>query len=159
MSETFLKIDGIPGESKRKGMEDTIEIDSFAWSESQSGTAKTGSGVIQSGVSMNDFSFVAPVSKASAKLLIACAEGKTIATAELSCRKAVGTAQEVYLKYKFTNFVISSYSMGGGGGGTPSDSFAFNFEKIEIEYKPQKDDGTLDAAITAGYNLKEMAKV
>ena len=159
MSEMFLKIDDVPGESKREGMEDTIEISSFSWGETQSGAAQTGSGVTESGVNMQDFCFVAPVSKASPKLLVKCAGGKTIPSAEFSCRKSVGDKQDVYLKYKFTNFVIASYQMTGADTGSPTDQFAFNFEKIEIEYKPQKDDGTLDAAVTSGYNLKTMKPV
>lgn len=159
MSEMFLKVEDAPGESKREGMEDTIEITSFSWLERQKGAARTGSGVTESGVDMGDFRFVAPVSKASPKLLVKCAGGKTIPSAEFSCRKSVGDKQDVFLKYKFTNFVISSYQMTGADTGSPMDEFAFNFEKIEIEYKPQKDDGTLDAAVTAGYNLKTMKPV
>jgi type VI secretion system secreted protein Hcp len=158
MNEMFLKIDDIPGESKRKGMENTIEIASFSWGAAQAGSAQVGSGVTESGVRMQDFNFIAPASKASPKLLLNCAVGKTLPTAEFICRKAVGDKQDVYIKYKFTNFVVSSYQMSGSDG-APTDSFALNFEKIEVEYKPQKDDGTLDAAVTAGFNLKEMQKV
>jgi type VI secretion system secreted protein Hcp len=158
MQEMFLKIDDIPGESKRSGMENTIEISSFSWGAAQSGSARVGSGVTESGVTMQDFSFVAPSSKASPKLLLNCSVGKTLPKAEFFVRKSVGDKQDTYIKYTFTNFVVSSYVMSGSEG-SPTDSFSLNFEKIETEYKPQKDDGSLDAAVTAGFNLKEMKKV
>jgi type VI protein secretion system component Hcp len=37
---------------------------------------------------------------------------------------------------------------------TANDAFSLNFAKIEVEYRAQKDDGTLDSAVTAGYDLK-----
>jgi type VI secretion system Hcp family effector len=153
----FLKIDDIPGESPREGVEDQIEIEDFRWEESQPGGAKTGKGVTQNGVKMSDFVFVAPVSKASPKLMVNCATGKTLPTAEFVCRKAVGDKQDIYLKYTFTNFMVSNYQMVVGSDGAPRDNFSLNFEKIEMEYKPQAEGGGLDAAVTSGFSLKTMA--
>lgn len=156
-AEYFLKIDTIEGESDKKGFEKQIEIQSFSWGESQSGSSDTGSGGGTGKVSMGDFSFVTSLNKASPKLFLACATGQAIKSAELSARKA-GGKQEVYLKWKFSDLLISSYQTGGSGE-APTDSFSFNFSKVEVEYKPQKADGSMDAAITAGYDLKKMDKV
>jgi type VI secretion system secreted protein Hcp len=41
----------------------------------------------------------------------------------------------------------------------PIDQVSFNFTKIEVSYAPQKADGSLDAAIPAGYDLKLGQKV
>ena len=41
----------------------------------------------------------------------------------------------------------------------PTDQISLNFSKIEIEYKPQKADGSLDGSINAGYNLKTNKQV
>jgi type VI secretion system secreted protein Hcp len=41
----------------------------------------------------------------------------------------------------------------------PVDQISFNFSKIEYEYKPQKPDGTLDAPVKTGYDLKLNVKV
>jgi type VI secretion system secreted protein Hcp len=35
------------------------------------------------------------------------------------------------------------------------DQFSLNFAKIRFEYKVQKNDGSLEPAITGGWNLKE----
>jgi type VI secretion system secreted protein Hcp len=51
----------------------------------------------------------------------------------------------------------SSYQTDGSGHSdvVPTDQISINFSKIEIEYKPQKPDGTLDGPVKVGYNLKE----
>jgi type VI secretion system secreted protein Hcp len=156
-AEYFLKIDTIEGESEKKGFEKQLEIQSFSWAESQAGSSDMGTGGGTGKVSMGDFNFVIPISKASPKLFLACATGQAIKSAEFSARKA-GGKQEAYLKWKFSDLLISSFQSSGSGE-TPTDSFSFNFSKIEVEYKPQNADGSLGAAVTAGYDLKIMDKV
>ena len=41
----------------------------------------------------------------------------------------------------------------------PSDQITFNFTRIELTYAPQKADGSLDAAVPAGFDLKTGTKV
>jgi len=159
-ADYFLKIDTIDGESEKKGFEKQIEIDSFSWGESQGGSHSTGGGGGEGKVTMNDFQFTTKANASSPKLMLACATGQHIPKAVLTARKA-GGKQEEYLKWKFTDITIASYHTGGADGGdtVPTESFAIAFSKIEVEYKPQKKDGSLGAAVTTGYDLKAMAKV
>ncbi len=64
----FLKIDGIPGESKDHKHKDEIDILSWSWGESQTGTMRTGGGGGAGKVNMQDFHFVMKVNKATPKL-------------------------------------------------------------------------------------------
>jgi type VI secretion system secreted protein Hcp len=41
----------------------------------------------------------------------------------------------------------------------PVDEISLNFGKVQMEYKPQKADGSLDAAIVTGWDLKQNIKV
>ena len=52
--------------------------------------------------------------------------------------------------------LISSYQTGGseGSNAVPTDQVSFNFAKIDVTYKPQKADGSLDAGIHFKYDLK-----
>ena len=156
----FLKIDGIDGESLQKGHEKEIEIMSFSWGESNAGSFSGNLGGGSGKVSMQDFHFTVPVNKASPKLFLACATGEHIKSAVLVCRKA-GKEQQEFLKWKFSDLLISSYQTGGSsdGGVLPIDQVSFNFSKIEVSYAPQKQDGSLDAALPAGYDLKAGQKV
>jgi type VI secretion system secreted protein Hcp len=151
----FLKIDGIEGESQDSKHKGEIEIDSFSWGASQTGTANRGGGMGAGKVAMQDFSFLMKINKASPKLMLACANGSHIKNATLVCRKA-GKDQQEYLKIIFSDLLVSSYETTGTGDSNviPSDKISLNFTKIEIEYKEQKPDGTLGGTMKAWYDLK-----
>jgi type VI secretion system secreted protein Hcp len=156
----FLKIDGIEGESQDGKHKGEIDLESWSWGATQSGTSAGGGGGGAGKVSMQDFHFVMKVNKATPKLIEACATGKPAGKATLTCRKAGGEQGE-FLKYTFSDAIISSYQTGGSGGSdiTPTEQISFNYAKMEVEYKEQKADGTLGGAIKAGYDLKKNEKV
>lgn len=156
----FLKIDGIDGESQDHKHSKEIEVQSWSWGESNSGSSASGGGAGAGKVSMQDFHFTVNASKASPKLLLACAVGEHIKKAKLTCRKA-GKDQQEYLVIDFTDILISSFQTGGSAGSSvlPMDNVSFNYTKIEYEYKPQKADGTLDAGVKVGYDIKKSQKV
>jgi len=151
----FLKIDGIDGESPDEKHKNEIEVVAWSFGEKQTGTAAYGGGTGAGKVQMRDFSFSMKVNKASPKLFLYCATGEPVKKAVLACRKA-GKEQQEYLKWTFSDLLISSYQTGGTDSNDviPLDEITFNFAKVEVEYKAQKPDGTLDGAIKTGYDLK-----
>ncbi len=160
VTDYFLKIKGIEGESSDKDHKGEIDVQSWSWGETQSGTHSSGGGGGAGRVSMQDFHFTMKVNKATPKLMLACATGEHIAEAVLTCRKAGGQQQE-YLKVTFSDLLVSSYQTGGAASSDviPTDQISLNFSKIEFEYKEQKQDGTLGGAIKAGYNVKQNVKI
>lgn len=155
----FLKVDGIDGESTDDKHKNEIDLESWSWGETNAGTSRAGGGGGAGKVVMQDFHFVMKVNKATPKLMLACATGQHIKEAKLVCRKAGGDQQE-YMSIKFSDLLVSSYQTGGSQGEViPVDQIGFNFSKIEFEYKPQKADGSLDAPIKTGYDLKLNKKV
>lgn len=155
----FLKIDGVDGESTDKAHKGEIDVMSWSWGESNSGSSSAGGGGGAGKVSMQDFHFVMQFNKASPKLILACATGEHVKEATLVCRKAGGDQQE-YMKIKMSELIISSYQTGGSAGDViPVDQIALNFSKIEVEYKPQKADGSLDSPVKTGYDLKKNTKL
>lgn len=158
----FLKIDGIEGESTDAKHRGEIEILSFSWGVSQTGSFAGGGGGGGAGkASFQDLSFVTTTSKASPKLFLASASGQHIKEATLTLTKVADKKgeQQEYLKIKLTDVLVSSYSQGGSTGGVPTDSFSLNFAKIEVEYRPTNPDGSLDAPVRAGWDVKANAKV
>ena len=151
----FLKIDGIDGEAQDKTHKNEIQLESWSFGATQSGTAAVGMGMGAGKVQMGDFHFVMRSNKASPKLFLACADGEHIKKAVLTCRKA-GKEQQEYLKFTFTECLVSSYQTGGSSHSDvlPLDQISLNFGKIEFEYKEQKADGTLGGAVKSGYDLK-----
>ena len=155
----FLKLDGIEGESPDSKHKGEIEIESFSWGATQTGSHAAGGGGGAGKVSMQDFHFVMKVNKASPKLMLACANGEHLKSALLTARKA-GKDQQEYLKVTMSDLLVSSYQTGGSNGGeVPMDQISLNFSKLEYEYKEQKADGTLGGAVKTGYDLKLNKKV
>ena len=151
----FLKIDGIQGESRGDRHKDEIEIESFSWGETQSGTFAVGGGGGSGKISMQDFHFTMPVNKASPALFLACAQGDHIKNAILTCRKA-GRDQQEFLKVTMNNVLVSSFQIGGAGGVVPTDQISLNFAKIEVEYQEQDATGKLVGSIKTWFDLKSM---
>ena len=156
----FLKIDTIPGESGDAKHKDEIQVLSFSFGESQSGTMAFGGGGGAGKVQMQDFHFLMNVNKASPKLFLACATGGHIDEAVLTCRKAGGKQHE-YLVITMKDVMVTSYQTGGSAHGdvVPTDQFALNFAQIKWEYKEQKADGSLAPAIKAGWDVKANKKI
>lgn len=155
----FLKIDGagIKGESPVTGFSDYMQIDSYSFGASQSGTFHFGGGGGGGKVSMNDFHFTMKMNKASPKLFEAMATGEHLKTATLVSRKAGGKAPVEFMKVTMTDCLISSFSHGGHGGGDeiPMEQISLNFAKVLFTYKEQKADGTAGSAIDGGWDAKK----
>jgi type VI secretion system secreted protein Hcp len=156
----FLKIDGIEGESKDSKHAGEIDVDSWSWGATQPGAHAAGGGGGAGKVAMQDFHFTMKVNKSSSKLMLACANGQHIPKAVLTCRKA-GKDQQEYMTVTMSDFLVSSYQAGGSASSEvqPVDQISLNFAKIEIAYKEQQKDGSLSAAIKAGYDLKAMKAI
>lgn len=154
----FLKLDGIPGESKDSKHAGEIDVLSFSLGVAQTGTS-AGGGAGTGKAIFQDISFVATMNKASPKLFEASASGKYIKEAVLTAVKVDKKDRQEYLIVKMTDVLVSSYQTGGSSGNVPVDQFSINYAKIEIEYRPTNPDGTLGTPIKAGWDLKENALV
>jgi type VI secretion system secreted protein Hcp len=148
----FLKIDGIPGESQDDKHKGEIDVLSWSWGESQTGTMGTGGGGGAGKVDMQDFHFGMHVNKSTPKLILACAGGDHIKKAVLTCRKA-GKTQQEFLIYTFGDVLVSSYQTAATNE-IPKEEVSLNYTTMEVEYKAQKPDGSLDGGIKAGWNTK-----
>ena len=183
ISDFFLKIDGIEGESADHKHRNEIDIRSFRWSEKQSSThhSSRGAGGLGTGkVQMEDISFSMMTNKASPKLMLACATGQHIKEATLVCRKAGGDQQE-YLKIKFADFIVSSFELASDenweataervgaarqyaskhpdSGLLTVESFSLAFSKIWFEYSPQAVAGNVANPVMTGYDVIRNVKL
>src|SRR5262244_769126 len=123
----FLKIDGMEGESGDSKHKNEIQVESFSFGATQSGTFAHGSGGGAGKVQMQDFHITMKVSKASETLALACASGQHIKKAILYVRKA-GGQQEDYYQVTFSDLLVSSYAIGGASRGDilPVDQVSLN---------------------------------
>jgi type VI secretion system secreted protein Hcp len=151
----FIKFDGIKGESTDAKHKDEVDVESWSWGETHVAGPGGGGGGGAGKVSMQDFHFVMRLNSASIGLMKACATGQHIKGATLSARKA-GKEQQEYLVIKLDDVLITSYQTGASEGGdiVPTDQVSFNFAKIDVEYRQQKADGSLDVGIHFKYDIK-----
>ena len=150
----FIKFDGIKGESTDAKHKDEIDVESWSWGETHATGGPSSGGGGAGKVAMQDFHFVMGLNRASVGLMKACATGQHIKTATLSARKA-GKGQQEYLTFKFHDVLVSSFQTSGSEETfVPTDSVSLNFAKIEVEYKPQKADGSLGSPVEFRYDLK-----
>jgi type VI secretion system secreted protein Hcp len=161
-TDYFIKIETIKeGECTKKGFEKYIEVESFSWGVTQGGTHSHGTGGGAGKVEMGDFVILKMIDASSPKLLLNCAKGSHIGEAVFIARKA-GGGQQVFLVYTLSGSLVTSYKIltGGSWGSHPEEKanailiekITIAFTKIEMAYKPQKADGSMDAAIMAGWD-------
>ncbi len=157
--DIFIKIDTVTGESHDSKHKDEIDIVSWHWGMAQSGSRHLGGGGGTGKVTVHDLSFVKYIDKASTDLMLFCCNGKHIPEATLTVRKAGETALE-YVKIKMTDCLIASVDTGGSGEQERlTESVTLNFSKVEVEYTPQKPDGSGDAATKMGWDISKNEKV
>jgi type VI secretion system secreted protein Hcp len=152
-SDIFAKIGDIKGESLDAKHKDEIEILSFSWGVSNSGSAATGSGAGSGKATFQDFVVVHNIDKASPDLMRACATGTHLKEATITHRKS-GKGQQEFLVVKMNDVIITGVTHGGATGQPYSETVSLAFAKVDLEYKPQKPDGSLDAAVVFKYDLK-----
>jgi len=149
----FIKIGDIKGESPDDKHKDEIDVLSWSWGMSQSGSTHYGSGGGSGKVNVQDISLTKWVDKASPVLMKMCCNGKHYPEALLTVRKAGENALE-YIKIKMEDVLISSIQTGGGKGDDRlSENVTLNFAKVSVDYTPQKKDGSGDAAIKMGWDI------
>lgn len=130
--DMFLKLDGIPGESKDAKHKD--EIDVYSWSWGISVPIATGGGGGASGrATPKELVVVKEIDKSTPILMKACCEGQHIQGGTLTLVNKETRLE--YLKIKMTDILISNYQTGGSnaGGAIPVDQISFNFSQINVQ--------------------------
>ena len=154
-SDIFAKIGDIKGESLDDKHKDEIEVLSFSWGVTNHAAVPSGGGGGAGKATFQDLSIVHRIDKASPQLLLACATGKHLPDATITHRKA-GKGQQEYLIVKMNDVIITGVVHSGSAGqqAATSETVSMAFAKVDVEYKPQKQDGSLDAGVHFKYDIK-----
>src|SRR5262249_42588122 len=130
-----------------------IELVSFSWGLTQSGTT-TGGGGGAGKAHFQDFHFTQQTTKASPQLMLACASGQHLKSAVLTGRKT-GKAQIEFLTIKLTDVLVSSFEEAGSDGEpSPMESVSLNYAKIQLTYRGQDATGKPLPDVNAGWDAK-----
>lgn len=152
----YLFIDGVEGPSTSKAGH--IDVLSFSWGVSQTAVYGTGASGKEAKAGRADFSnltIMKVLDKTSPLLADHCASGDILKKVYIVYDKPVGTEQQDYFRIYLKDALITSLQLSGSNE-NPTESVSFAFQAVEIAYKAEKDDGTLDAAVPKGYDLETL---
>ncbi len=149
----YLKIDGVQGPSTSKT--DCIDILSFSFGVNQSSTYGAGASGKEAKAGRADFqnlSIMKVLDKTSPLIFDHCATGNILKEVVLYYDKPVGDKQEDYFKVTLTDALITSQQLSGSSE-NPTESVSFAFQKVEVAYAAEGDDGALEAFVPKGFDL------
>jgi type VI secretion system secreted protein Hcp len=153
-TDMTLKLKGIEGESVRKGHENEIDVLSFSYGATQSGTAHDGTGSTAGKANVQDLSITKKVDKSTPLLFGACLSGKHVDEAVLTCQKAGGDSKVAYLKVTLTQVLVTSISTGASASDDQvMETVSLNYATIKEEYTPQTGKGAGGGAVVQGWNV------
>ena len=149
-----LRLDDIAGESKKDGYEAQIDVTSWSFGMSQSGTWHTGGGGGGGIVNMQDITLTKLIDAASCDLMARCCDGSHIPTGTLTVAKVGGSNLDYYV-IELEKIIISSVQTSGTAGGDDVvETVSLNFAVVKIKYKEQADDGSAKAEYEMGFNVE-----
>ena len=105
-------------------------------------------------MTFHDLTFTHQIDSASPLLLKACATGEHLRDARITFRKA-GGGQQDFLTVTMTDVRITSVTMSASAeADTTLEEVVLAFAKVDLEYTPQKADGSAGAGIHFTHDLK-----
>ena len=153
-SDIFAKIGDIKGESLDVKHKNEIEVLSFSWGVANTSVIGPGGGGGGAGkATFQDLVIVHNIDKASPLLMRACATGTHLKEATITHRKP-GKGQHEFLIVKMNDVIITGVSHGGSREQAAAESVSLAFAKVDLEYRPQKPDGSPDVSVHFKYDLK-----
>jgi type VI secretion system secreted protein Hcp len=129
--QSFLKIEGIKGESTDRYHKDQIMVDSFSL-----GAHSSGGGGGAGKVTIQSFTITKPIDKSTPLLLLGAASGKNYKEMVLSFERKAGGTQQDYLKFTFENVLISGITDGSSSKLVPEEQVTFTFQKCKETFIP-----------------------
>jgi type VI secretion system secreted protein Hcp len=144
--DMFIKIGDIKGESQAQNHKDEIDVLAWSWGMSNSGTTHEGGGGGAGKANVQDFSFTKFTDLSSTEFMLRTLNGDPIPMVELIVEKPTGGDKPYeFLRITFENVLVTSVSTGGSGGEDRlTENVSLNFQKVKVEYTPQKADGSAD---------------
>jgi type VI secretion system secreted protein Hcp len=148
--DIFVKLGDIKGESLDDKHKGEIEVLSFSWGVTN---PTSGGGTAGGRATFQDLSIVHYIDKASPVLMQACTAGTILKDATITHRKA-GKGQQEFIVIKMNDIIITSVTHSGTSDQPASENVSLAFAKVDLEYRPLKSDGTLDAGVHFKYDFK-----
>ncbi len=156
--DCFLQLsNNIKGECQDAKHKDWIDVLSWSWGMTQSGTTHMGAGGGGGKVNVNDITVSKYVDLATNELIKRCCSGEHITKGQLIVRKSGGTAPVDYLRIDLEDIMITSYQTGGMKDGLDrvQETLSLNFRRFQVTYTMQEASGAAGPETMAGWEIAE----
>jgi type VI secretion system secreted protein Hcp len=152
--DMFLKLTGIQGESSDAKHKGEIDVLAWSWGLSEAVSASGGSGGAGAGrTEIEALSVEKLVDLASPLLLSFSAQGKHISDGMLATRKP-GKATDDFLLFKMTDVIVMRVHMTASKDtNQPAERIVLRFGKLEFDYRPTKQDGSLGSGTSFKWDV------
>lgn len=155
LQDFFIKIDGIAGESKDANHKGQIDVLNWGYAVTQSSSANTGGGGGVGKAHFSELVFTHYIDKSTPNLMKYCASGKHVPSIELSCCK-VGDGQQEYMKVTLSDVLITHVRpTGDASSPRVMEEVGISYSKIKVEVKEQNANGSMGAAVTGAWDVKQ----
>jgi type VI secretion system secreted protein Hcp len=155
LQDFYIKLEGIDGESKDSKHKNWIDVLSFNYGVSQSSSMFTGGGGGVGKASFDVLTFTHYVDRATPNLFQYCAAGRHIPTVEVSACKAGDGSQE-YMHITLTDVLVTHAGpTGSTDDARVKETVGLSYSKIKVEVKEQNADGSVGAAVTGTWDVKQ----
>ncbi len=152
--DMFVQLDKIQGETSDSAIKGGIDIISFSWGMTQTGTMHSGAGGGAGKAAVQDLTVIKYIDKTTPVVMKMCLAGTHIEKATLLVRKAGGKTPVTYMKIIMEKVLISGVQTAGAEKEERiTETLTFNFAKVKVEYTPQKEDGSAAAAVLMGWDI------
>lgn len=155
-SDMFMKVSGVDGESKQKGLENWIEITSFSMSSATPGSTAIGGGSGVGKPSIHGVSVSTSAGKHTPNINLKYFKGEHFDKVEIKFIKQTGqdAAAETYYHLTMDHVFFTSNQMSKGQGSLGSEGMNVTAEKYKQEYWVQDEKGKLTSVGSTIYNEK-----
>jgi type VI secretion system secreted protein Hcp len=143
--DIFLTLEKVKGETKddKYKSKNGIDVLSWSWGMSQSGTTHSGTGGGSGKVNVQDLSITKYVDKASCDLMKGCCKGTHFEKGSLIVRKAGDKAYEFW-QIDLEEIIVAAVTTGGiGSDDRMTENITLNFAKFGAKYSQQSRSGRI----------------
>jgi type VI secretion system secreted protein Hcp len=148
---TFIKFDGVDGESQDRDHRGEIEVLSWSWGFSNAAPAGAGGGAGSGRAVPADLTFVHRYDKASPLLAKAGIAGRHFRSATLSARKS-GAGQKDFLKVTLKEVLVTSVQHQGQDDQI-AEIVTLRSREVGNEYRAQAANGSLGVPVKFNWNI------
>jgi len=154
--DAFIQLDGVEGESTRKGFEKQIELLSFSFGARNTSSIGSGGGSGSGKAEVGRFHFSKWTDKTSPVLFMNCCKGSHYPKVKVTLHKAGGDEAVDYLVYEFEKVYVESIDwqgQSGSGDDRPYENLSIAFGKVTVTYTPQTETGVKGSPVVGTWDL------